>query len=52
MIRIKYFVTLLFIIMSATSTAQKLTVESFTLASNDITASSQQRLDGNGEPGF
>ncbi|MBQ0024025.1 MAG: hypothetical protein KBT29_12405, partial [Prevotellaceae bacterium] len=30
--------------------AQKLTVESFVLASNDITASSQLRTDNNGDP--
>ncbi|MBQ0022005.1 MAG: SUMF1/EgtB/PvdO family nonheme iron enzyme [Prevotellaceae bacterium] len=49
MLRRLYF-SILFSIVAIAANAQKLTIESFTLDANDITASSQLRLDGNGDP--
>ncbi len=42
--------TLILLLSIVSASAQKLTIESFSLDASDITASSQQRLDGNGEP--
>ncbi len=49
MLRRLYF-SILFSIVAIAANAQKLTIESFSLDANDITASSQLRLDGNGDP--
>ncbi len=42
--------TLLLLLCLISAGAQELKIKSFSLDANDITASSQQRLDGNGEP--
>ncbi|MBQ0022006.1 MAG: hypothetical protein KBT29_02075, partial [Prevotellaceae bacterium] len=41
--------TLILLLSIVSASAQKLTIESFSLDASDITASSQQRLDGNGD---
>ncbi len=46
----RVLLTLIALLCIISASAQKLTIESFSLDANDITASSQQRLDGNGDP--